>query len=218
MGITHLKLVVNDTMNKSTLRGLLTILVLVAFLLPVSGQAQLPQLSKKEVAWYKNQTWLNGLQAKPSETINQVEFARQYKANKAGWNKAFAFLRDTDFTRLRTGKYPIDGENVFATISEGPPREISVDKWEAHQHYSDIHFMVKGNEKIGIMPVLNAPINQAYDATKDIGFYTIENGQFYIAEPGFFFIATPKDAHNPSNKVDGYESVKKVVVKVRSIQ
>lgn len=205
-------------MQKLPLKGFLTILFLAAFLLPVSGQAQPPQLSKKEVAWYKSQTWLNGLRAKPSDTINQTEFAWQYKANKAGWDKAFAFLRDTDFTRLRAGKYPIDDENVFAIISEGPPREISVDKWEAHQNYNDIHFVVKGKEKIGVMPVLNATLNQAYDASKDIGFYTIENGKFYVAEPGIFFIATPKDAHNPSNKVEGYEGVKKVVIKVKSAQ
>lgn len=205
-------------MQKLPLKGFLTILFLAAFLLPVSGQAQPPQLSKKEVAWYKSQTWLNGLRAKPSDTINQTEFAWQYKANKAGWDKAFAFLRDTEFTRLRAGKYPIDDENVFAIISEGPPREISVDKWEAHQNYNDIHFVVKGKEKIGVMPVLNATLNQAYDASKDIGFYTIENGKFYVAEPGIFFIATPKDAHNPSNKVEGYEGVKKVVIKVKSAQ
>lgn len=162
-------------------------------------------------------TWLNGLQAKPSETINKEEFARQYQANKAAWDKAFTFLRDTDFTRLRAGKYPIDDENVFATISEGPPREISNLKWEAHHTYSDIHFVTKGKEKIGIMPVKNATVNDDYNSTKDIGFYTIENGHFYVAEPGIFFIATPKEAHNPSNKVDGYDGVKKVVVKVRSI-
>jgi biofilm protein TabA len=196
-------------MSKPSLNGFLTILLLAAFPLPVGGQAQPPQLSKKEAAWYKSQTWLNGLRAKPSETINQTEFARQYKANKAGRDKAFVFLRDTDFTRLRAGRYPIDDENVFATISEDLPRDLSVGKWEAHQQYSDIHFVVKGKGNIGIMPVLNATVNQAYDIPKDIGFYTIENGQFYVAEPGIFFIATPKDAHNPSNRIEGYEGVKR---------
>lgn len=195
--------------------------ITLAFTLLVQQQTQAQSTneltSEKAASWYASQTWLNGLQAKPSETINKEEFARQYQANKAAWDKAFAFLRDTDFTKLRVGKYPIDDDNVFATISEGPPREISPLKWEAHHTYSDIHFVVKGKEKIGIMPVKNATVNDEYSPTKDIGFYTIENGNFYLAEPGMFFIATPKEAHNPSNKVEGYDGVKKVVVKVRSI-
>ncbi|MDB5242837.1 MAG: hypothetical protein JWP57_3462 [Spirosoma sp.] len=67
------------------------------------------------------------------------------------------------------------------------------------------------------MPVKNAQVNEEYNSTKDISFYTIENGIYYVAEPGMFFIATPAEAHNPSNKVEGYDGVKKVVVKVRSI-
>ncbi len=196
--------------------------IIFALVLLVQLQTQAQSTSKltleKEASWYAGMNWLNGLPAKPSETVNQVEFARQYQANKASWDKAFVFLRDTDFTRLRAGKYPIDDDNVFAIISEGPPREISPTKWEAHHTYSDIHFVVKGKEQIGIMPVKNAQVNKEYNSTKDIGFYTIDNGKFYIAEPGILFIATPKEAHNPSNRVEGYDEVKKVVVKVRSIQ
>ena len=66
------------------------------------------------------------------------------------------------------------------------------------------------------MPVANATVAEEYNPAKDIGFYTIDNGSFYVAEPGTFFIATPKDAHNPANKVDGYDGVKKVVVKVKT--
>ncbi|MBD2751256.1 YhcH/YjgK/YiaL family protein [Spirosoma validum] len=174
---------------------------------------------KKAEQWYGKMDWLNGLSAKPANPINKEEFARQYNGNKAAWDKAFAFLKNTDFTRLRPGKYPIDDENVYATISEGPPREISKSKFEAHLNYSDIHYVVKGKEQIGIIPVekVKSNVAQEYSADKDIGFYTTDEGKFYVAEPGIFYIVTPKEAHNPSNKVDGYDGVKKVVVKVRTI-
>lgn len=204
---------------KKLLTGILITLLPAAFNVNANGQSSSTNNSTNEevAAWYSSMSWLNGLPAKPSETINKMEFARQYQANKAAWDKAFAFLRDTDFSRLRIGKYPIDDETVFATISEGPPREINNAKWEAHHTYSDIHFVIKGKEKIGIMPVAGAKVNEEYNSSKDIGFYTIDNGNFYVAEPGMFFIATPKEAHNPSNKVEGYDGVKKVVVKIRSI-
>ncbi|GAB4034125.1 hypothetical protein GCM10028809_38380 [Spirosoma gilvum] len=196
---------------------LLLIAVLVA--ISVRGQSSTEWTGKKAEQWFSKGEWLNGLPAKPAEVINKEEFARQYHGNKAAWDKAFAFLKNTDFTRLRPGKYPIDDETVFATISEGPPREISNAKFEAHQNYSDIHFVVKGKEQIGIIPVEKVKGNlvEEYSSAKDIVFYSSDQGKFYVAEPGIFYIVTPKEAHNPSNKVDGYDGVKKVVVKVRTI-
>jgi biofilm protein TabA len=205
-------------MRKLHTKGLLMPLLAAFFFIQSSGHAQSANDWSKEkaTAWYTSKVWLNGLQATPADVVNYQEFAKQYQANKPAWDKAFAFLRDTDFTRLKIGRYPIDDENVYAIISEGPPREISRSKWEAHHTYNDIHFVVKGKEQIGIMPLANAPVAEEFSDAKDIGFYTIDNGNFYIAEPGNFYIMTTKDAHNPSNKVAGYDGVKKVVVKVRN--
>ncbi len=177
-------------------------------------------VGQKADQWYSDSSWRNGLPAKPSEVANKAEFAKQYHRNKAAWDKAFAFLKNTDFTRLRPGKYPIDDENVFAIISEGPPRDISSSKCEAHLSYNDIHYVVKGKEKIGITPVekIKSNIAEAYNTDKDIAFYSTEGGNFYVAEPGNFFIITTHEAHNPGNKVEGYEGVKKVVVKVKNIR
>ena len=193
-------------MRKLSVKSLMATLLIAVFGMNADGQDQPDTGWTKEKAatWYNSRTWLNGLSAKPPEIIDQREFAKQYHANKAGWDKAFAFLKNTDFTKLRIGKYPIDDENVFAIISEGPPREISTSKWEAHRVYNDIHFVIRGKEKIGIMPVANATVAEEYNPAKDIGFYTIDNRSFYVAEPGTFYIATPKDAHNPANKVEGY--------------
>ena len=194
------------------------LLVVMLVQLPARAQLATDWTKEKAAAWFTSQTWLNGLKAKPSDMTNQQEFAKQYAGNKAAWDKAFAFLRDTDFSRLRLGKYPIDEDNVFATISEGPPREISDAKWEFHHAYNDIHFVVKGKEKIGIMPVGNLPIAEEFSDAKDIGFYKIDGGDFYVAEPGLFYIITTKEAHNPSNHVEGYDGVKKVVIKVKNAQ
>ncbi|OJW70863.1 MULTISPECIES: YhcH/YjgK/YiaL family protein [unclassified Spirosoma] len=208
-------------MRKLHINRSLALLVGMVVLMTVAVRAQSAEswTGKKADQWFAKMDWLGGLPAKPAEVINKEEFARQYHGNKAAWDKAFAFLKNTDFTRLRPGKYPIDDEAVYATISEGPPREISNDKFEAHQNYSDIHFVVKGKEQIGIIPVEKVKSNlvEAYSPTKDIMFYSSDQGKFYVAEPGIFYIVTPKEAHNPANKVDGYDGVKKVVVKVRTI-
>lgn len=207
-------------MEKQHAKTVSIYILIAAFLVNFTVQAQTETSWTKEKAtkWYTSREWLNGLQSTPSEHVNVEEFAKQYHSNKAAWDKAFLFLKNTDFSRLRAGKYPIDDETVYATISEGPPREISNSKFESHLNYVDIHYVIKGKEQIGIVPVAGAKINQDYSATKDIAFYTSDAGKFYVLEPGMFFIATPKDAHNPSNKVDSFDTVKKVVVKVRTTQ
>ena len=208
-------------MRKTNSRLFLTVGLFLFLLTNGTAQTQSDNVwtGKKAEQWYAKMDWLNGLPAKPADPVNKEEFERQYNGNKAAWDKGFAFLKNTDFTRLRPGKYPIDDENVFATITEGPPREISNSKFEAHHNYNDIHFVVKGKEKIGIIPVetVKSNVAQEYNADKDIGFFTTDAGKFYVAEPGLFYIITTKEAHNPSNKVEGYEGVKKVVIKVRNI-
>lgn len=182
----------------------------------LQAQSDVTWTQEKATKWYDSKVWLNGLSANPYEVVDKLEFAKQYHANKAYWDKAFAYLKNTDFSKLEKGKYPIDGENVFATVSEGPTRDVSKSKWESHRNYNDIHYVIKGKEKIGIIPVSQAKVTEEYNQEKDIAFYTADNGKFYLAQPDAFFIVTTKDAHDPSIKVEGNDVVKKIVIKVRN--
>jgi YhcH/YjgK/YiaL family protein len=188
--------------------------LVIAFLI-THTQAQETQMSSKEINnWYKEKKWMNGLSRVPHKSVNKVEFARQYQGNKEWWDKAFAYLRETDLANLKPGRYPIDGENVFAIVSEGATKELDKTKWEAHQNYQDIHFVITGKEKIGITPVASASISTEYDASKDIAFYN-SKGKYYLSDPNNFFIVFTQDAHRPGVRAEGVDTVKKVVVKVR---
>ena len=181
----------------------------------VPSGAQEGNLSRKEVnRWYNQKDWMNGLSRTPHQSVNKQEFARQYQAGKASWDKAFTYLRETDFSNVKPGKYAIDGENVFALVSEGPTKELDKTLWEAHKNYQDIHFVINGKEKIGITPVASATISKEYDAEKDIAFFT-SKGKYYVSSPDNFFIVFTQDAHRPGVKADGADAVKKVVIKVR---
>ena len=173
------------------------------------------QWTKKQAAqWYRGQEWLKGLPLKPHASIDQEAFARQYQANPAGWEKAFAFMKQTDLNSLPPGRHAIAGEEVYVLVTEAAAKDIDQTRWEAHRHYNDIHYVVQGKEKIGLAPVASSQVTTAYDPARDIAFHTAE-GQFHLAQPGTFFIATPGDAHRPGIKVDGSgQVVKKIVVKV----
>ena len=153
-------------------------------------------------------------QLKPHKSINKEEFAKQYHTNKLWWVKAFAFLEENDLDRLKPGKYAIDGENVFATITEGPPKRFDTSKWESHHNYQDIHYVIKGKEKIGVAPVSLATVTNEYDKARDLVFYTAE-GRYYTADPDIFFIFFPQDAHRPNLEMEDYDMVKKIVIKIR---
>jgi biofilm protein TabA len=153
-------------------------------------------------------------QLKPSESIDQVEFAAQYHARPQWWTAAFSYLQQTDLSQLKAGRYQIDGENVFATVTEGPAKLEDTTKWEAHRNYQDIHYVIRGRERVGVTPVALATIINPYDPVRDLGFYQA-SGKYYVADPGNFFIFFPKQAHRPNLQVDGPGIVKKIVVKVR---
>ncbi len=164
--------------------------------------------------WFKKKEWLGGLELKPHKTINVQEFARQYHTNKTYWDEAFAFLKNNDLNKIAKGKYPIDGENVFASITEDPSKDFDKTNWESHRKYIDLQYVTNGEEKIGVYPVSKSTLIKEYDEKKDVANYQAD-GKFYSAIPGTFFIFFPSDAHRPNITPGGNKVVKKIVIKIK---
>lgn len=169
----------------------------------------------KAASWYSGYTWSEGFQLVPHESTNKQEFDKLYKAHPEWWDKAFEWLKTTDLDTIKPGVYLIAGGDVKAIVSEAPAPELDNVKWEFHKDFSDIQYIVKGKAQMGVAPVSEATVTEPYDSAKDVGFGTAE-GEYYTAGPGTFFIFTPADIHRPGIKVEGYDTVKKVVVKVRA--
>ncbi|MDF2430577.1 MAG: hypothetical protein JWP44_208 [Mucilaginibacter sp.] len=170
---------------------------------------------KNAAKWLYSNEWEKGLNLNVSPGVNKIEFAAQYHRNKTEWDKAFAFMRDNDLAKLKPGKYIIDGDHVYATITEAPSKTFEQSAWESHRKYVDLQYVIRGKEKIGVAPVSTAAVIKPYDATKDNANYNNAEGKYYIAEPGTFYLFFPEDAHRPNIKVDGYDMVKKIVIKIR---
>ncbi len=196
-------------------RSALLLLVTVVGITHVFGQDTTGTQARAE-KWLKSNEWKNGLKLKPHASINKVTFAEQYHKNKAEWDKAFTFIRDSDLVNKKPGKYTIDGTDVYATITEGPEKTFEQSAWESHRKYIDLQYVIKGKEKIGVSPVSGATVTQAYDDKADIAHYA-SDGQFYIGDPSLFFLFFPADAHRPNIHVDGYDVVKKLVIKIRVV-
>jgi len=173
-------------------------------------------VTKQTNSWFKKGAWYNGLPLMPYPGIDKKEFESQYQKNKAWWDLAFKYLKETNLETVAPGKYPLDGDNVYVSVTEGPGKPFENTNWESHRKVIDIQYIARGKEKMGVSPLSKATVTKAYDEKRDVANYSAE-GKYYVAEPGVMYIFFPNDAHRPSINVDG-KSIKKVVVKVRYIE
>jgi biofilm protein TabA len=170
---------------------------------------------KQAQKWFTQKTWLNGANLTPQKSINQQEFARQYQLNKTYWDEAFTFLKEHNLDTMSKGKYPIDGDNVYATITEDPSKDFDKTNWESHRKYVDLQCIITGEEKLGVWPVAKATVTKEYDEKKDVANYSAE-GKFYIGAHKTFFIFFPIDAHRPNITPGVNKVVKKIVIKIKA--
>ena len=168
--------------------------------------------------WVKSRAWAGPLKINVYADINSLEFYRQYTKSKDTWDKALAFLADKQkLDTLKPGMYPIDGKNAYASITEGPEKTPETAKWESHRKYIDLQYVIRGEEKIGVTPIANATVIIPYNDAKDGANYTAD-GNYYIATPSEFYLFFPSDVHKPNMHVEGYDVVKKLVIKIKYIQ
>jgi YhcH/YjgK/YiaL family protein len=198
---------------------IVTIMVLISFFgLTGSKSASDPSTwsNKKIDNWFSKKEWLTGWVVSPDASINRREFAISYFKNKERWEKAFKFLKSNDLSKLELKRYDLDGDNLFATVSEYLSKNEETAKFEAHRKYIDIQYVIVGKEVMNIAPITTVKeVLTPYDATKDIEFITVDKIVNYNASPANFFIFFPGDAHRPGLKDGVNSSVRKVVLKVK---
>jgi biofilm protein TabA len=171
--------------------------------------------SETVAEWFAEKSWFKGCKLTPSNTINLVELKKHYALHQTYWEKVFEFISKNDLVSLPVAKYTIDGDNVFAPVSEYETKLPADGKWEAHKNYIDVQIVLSGKEQIGIAPVEKATVVVPYSEAKDVMFVNPSVENDYHAKPGTFFIFFPTEAHRP-NMMDGEQvKVKKIVFKVK---
>ena len=170
----------------------------------------------KAKKWFKKKEWLQGLPIKPHASIDKVQFARQYHSNQGQWDKAFAYLKTTDVKNLANGRHVIDGDNVYAIVTEAPTKDYDKTAFESHRKYIDLQYVITGEENMAKAPVPSVTVSKPYDPSADIAYYTGE-GKVYTVPAGSFMIFFPTDAHRPNITPGGNKVVKKIVIKIKAV-
>lgn len=166
--------------------------------------------------WFEKGEWLNGWNVLPDASIDKKQFAISYFKNKERWDKAFMFLKNSDLSKLELKRYDIDGDNLYAPVSEYLSKNEEDARFEAHKRYIDIQYVINGVEQIGVAPYSQKKdVLEPYDKAKDVEFLTVTEAINYEATPHKFFIFFPSDAHRPGLKVGENSMIRKVVLKVK---
>jgi YhcH/YjgK/YiaL family protein len=118
-----------------------------------------------------------------------------------------------DLRKKPIGRYEIQSDQIYAMVQTYTTKPQSEGKWEAHQKYIDIQYILAGTEVIGAAPLDSLKEKTPYDPTKDVAFYEGQ-GQFLTLHANDFMILYPHDAHMPQIAPSGNrETVQKIVLK-----
>jgi YhcH/YjgK/YiaL family protein len=171
---------------------------------------------KKVEKWFLKKEWIAGWKVSPDPSINKRALSIAWFKNQERWEKAFTFLKTNDLSKLEAKRYNIDGDNLFATISDYVTKDPETANFEAHRKYIDIQYIISGKELMNAVPLSSADvIVTPYDESKDLEFMSIRNFVNHKATPSNFFIFFPSDAHRTQLRDGSSSQVRKVVIKLR---
>ena len=146
--------------------------------------------------------------------IDTLKNASKYYSVHPLFEKAFAYIRQTDLASVAEGKVEI-GEGLKAIFSNGPgkTKETSLEKFECHNKNIDIQVCINGTETIGWKPREKCATPKGeYSDEKDVLFYADRPDMFFQLTNGQFVIFFPEDVHAP---MIGDADIKKLVMKVK---
>ena len=144
-----------------------------------------------------------------------VSIADRYDYLEEKFKVAYKWLAETAIKDLPEGFYPLMGDDVIAGVQEYTTSPWEERRFETHDLYFDIQFMVTGDEMFGICKRDGLREVDRIEEN-DVVFYEDPpmSGQVLLRE-GDLVVVAPEDAHKPRCAAGDPAPVKKVVVKVK---
>lgn len=139
-----------------------------------------------------------------------------YRGYSPLFDLALEYVKNTDLKALEPGKYPIQGDSVFALIQAPETAKREERLWESHQRYIDIQYLITGHEWIGFQNTDFLTVKEPYSTERDIAFYHDNGKGFFVPMvPESFVVCFPQDAHMPLVCEKTPEPIKKAVIKIQ---
>jgi len=151
--------------------------------------------------------------------IGKIETATEQGNNALApaIQKAVEYLRTQDFGKMPDGKYPLDGDKIYANVQRYHTRQPKDCRPELHRKYIDVQYVADGAECLGWCPCSpDLKVISPYDQEKDIAFYeALIPDSSLVLTPDCYAVLYPDDVHSPCMALDDEgEDVIKVVIKI----
>lgn len=146
--------------------------------------------------------------------VDNIKNIDIYEFKNQNLIKAFEYIRSKKFEDKLTGKVEIDGEDLYAIISEYRPKLQNDVFWEAHKKYIDVQYIIKGEELIGYTSTNDLDIVKPYDSKGDVVLGKAD-GSYVKMKSDDFMVLFPDDAHKPGIISSDNTQVKKLIIKVK---
>jgi biofilm protein TabA len=152
-----------------------------------------------------------------------------YRTVTPGLEKAFDYLLNFDES-TPDGRYELDGELLVAMVQTYETQPAAEKRYESHERYLDVQYIVSGEEILYHTPVNRLEISTPYSQAKDVMFFadppatsaeaaaTGWENPAVLMRAGDFCVLYPQDGHKPSCTPPSAKAavkVKKVVMKVQ---
>ena len=129
--------------------------------------------------------------------------------------EAVKFILELDLTDKPCGKYIVD-EDFYYLIQEYETKYPNQGRYEAHENYVDIQYIVEGTERMEVADVEGLVVETPYNPEKDVVFFKDpKKWTTYVVEQGEYLVFYPEDAHKPGLCIEAPTKAKKIVRKVR---
>jgi biofilm protein TabA len=131
--------------------------------------------------------------------------------------RSVQFLLDHDFNKMASGKYSIQGDEIYATVQDWMTSSPKERKSENHRKFIDIQYLALGEEEVvGVARTSerNSPIEERLEEGDYALFEEVEGENEITLRPGMFLVFFPDDLHRPVCSHKGVFPIKKVVIKI----
>ncbi len=146
---------------------------------------------------------------------DSLKNSEKYAVLGEDFKRVFDFL-STLTDKTETGRYDVS-DRAFVNVSEGMTRKRSDARYEVHDKYADVQYMISGRENIDICGEEKLTVTEDMTSENDIRFLSGDPGFSTVyLESGDFAVIFPGEAHRPLTAVDDVPvSVLKAVAKIK---
>lgn len=128
------------------------------------------------------------------------------------------FVEKAVVENLEEGRYDLKGEDVFALIQSYNTKEHENCRLESHEVYSDIQYIIAGEEAMDYTCVEGLEVKEDMRPEKDMIFYHKRDQMSEcFVRAGEFALFMPQDAHAPCKLIGESKAVKKIVFKIKAV-